>query len=112
MPKKETPLMLLEKHLGKTAAKALFGKIDKMIEESQSPAKIEKLVHEEVAAHYKKQLEKSVKLLIDQKKKVPTKKPVAKPAPPVRTGPQPPLRVKTGVKPPLNVKTGPGPKKK
>jgi hypothetical protein len=126
MPKKETPEMLLIKHLGKVAAKALFHKIDEMVAKGESTAKIEKLIISEIAAHIRKQLDKSVKIMIGQEKQPPNVKTGQKKSipvtiwhnPPVNIGHKPPVNighkppVDIGQKQPLNVKTGPKPKSK
>ena len=127
MPKKETLEMLLTKHLGKVAAKALLHKIDDMIAKGESAAKIEKLIRSEITAHVKKQLDKSVKIMIGQQKQPPKiKKGDQPPPPPVNIGHKPPVNighkppvnighkppVDIGQKQPLNVKTGPKPKSK
>jgi hypothetical protein len=56
MPTKETPEALLSKHLGQEAADVLLRKIDKMVADGTSAAKIEKAASDDIAAHIEKQV--------------------------------------------------------
>jgi len=56
MPKKETPKALLSKHLGPQGANALLRKIDQMVADGASAAKIEKAASEDIAAHIERQI--------------------------------------------------------
>jgi hypothetical protein len=64
MPTKETPEKLLTKYLGKETAKALLGKIDKMIAKGETAAKIEKATQEEIAKHIGLQINDAINPLI------------------------------------------------
>jgi ribosomal protein S3AE len=106
MPRKETPEMLLRKHLGQKAATALLGKIDKMIAKRASAAQIEKMVSDEIAATIEKQVINALSIKIGPLEPIKIKpiqvaiKPAIKPTPVIKinTG----VSVKAG-----SVKIGP-----
>jgi hypothetical protein len=56
VPIKQTPEELLKKHLGQEDADALLKKIDKMVADGESAAKIEDAAHDDIAAHIEKQV--------------------------------------------------------
>ncbi len=60
MPMNKTPEALLTKHLGREGAVALLGKIDKMVSEGASPAKIETAAYDQIAAYIEKQVMSAV----------------------------------------------------
>ena len=90
MPSKETPEELLSKHLGKDAAKTLLNKIDKMVAEGASAAKIETAMNIDIADHIENQINRLLVVKIGPIEPIKIKpiqvaiKPAIKPTPAIK----------------------------